>query len=69
MSPDQKPKGTLFEWMRYANIGIEMLVSVFIGRIRFGLFISYQTLADDRRFYFGFGCRVSESFSAPRARK
>jgi ATP synthase protein I len=31
MSPDQKPKGTLFEWMRYANIGIEMLVSVFIG--------------------------------------
>ena len=31
MSPDQKPKGTLGEWMRYANIGIEMMVSVLIG--------------------------------------
>jgi len=31
MSSDQKPKGTLREWMPYANIGIEMLVSVLIG--------------------------------------
>jgi ATP synthase protein I len=31
MSFDQKPKGTLGEWMRYANIGIEMMVSVLIG--------------------------------------
>jgi ATP synthase protein I len=31
MSPDQKQKGTLGEWMRYANIGIEMMVSVLIG--------------------------------------
>jgi len=33
MSPDQKPKGTLGEWMRYANIGIEMMVSVLIGTL------------------------------------
>ncbi len=31
MPADQKPKGTLGEWMRYANIGIEMMVSVLIG--------------------------------------
>ncbi len=31
MFSDQKPKSTLGEWMRYANIGIEMLVSVLIG--------------------------------------
>jgi F0F1-type ATP synthase assembly protein I len=31
MSADQKGKGTLGEWMRYANIGIEMMVSVLIG--------------------------------------
>jgi ATP synthase protein I len=31
MSCDQKPKGTLGEWMHYANIGTEMMVSVLIG--------------------------------------
>jgi ATP synthase protein I len=31
MSTDQKPKGTLGEWMRYASIGTEMMVSVLIG--------------------------------------
>ena len=31
MSSDQKQKGTLGEWMRYANIGIEMMASVLIG--------------------------------------
>ncbi len=31
MSSDQKPQGPLGEWMRYAGIGIEMLVSVLIG--------------------------------------
>jgi len=30
MSPDQKQKGILGEWMRYANIGIEMMASVLI---------------------------------------
>ena len=31
MSPDQKLKGNPWQWMRYANIGIEMMVSVLIG--------------------------------------
>jgi len=31
MSSDQKQKGTLGEWMRYASIGTEMMVSVLIG--------------------------------------
>jgi len=31
MSNSQKPKGTFDVWMRYANIGIEMVVSVLIG--------------------------------------
>ena len=31
MPTDQKSKGPLGEWMRYANIGIEMMVSVLIG--------------------------------------
>ena len=31
MPTDQKSKGHLGEWMRYANIGIEMMVSVLIG--------------------------------------
>ncbi len=31
MSSDQKPQGPFGEWMRYAGIGIEMLVSVLIG--------------------------------------
>ena len=31
MFSDQKQKGTLGEWLRYANIGIEMMVSVLIG--------------------------------------
>lgn len=31
MSSDQKPKGNLGEWMRYATIGTEMMVSVLIG--------------------------------------
>ena len=31
MYPEQKPKGTVGEWMRYANTGIEMMVSVLIG--------------------------------------
>ena len=31
MTPDQKQKGTLGEWMRYANIGTEMMASVLIG--------------------------------------
>jgi ATP synthase protein I len=31
MEPGQKPKGEFREWMRHANIGIEMMVSVLIG--------------------------------------
>ncbi len=31
MSSDKNPQGPLGEWMRYAGIGIEMLVSVLIG--------------------------------------
>ncbi len=31
MSTDQKPKGSLGEWMRYVSIGTEMMVSVLIG--------------------------------------
>jgi ATP synthase protein I len=31
MEHDRKPKGEIREWMRYANIGIEMMVSVLIG--------------------------------------
>lgn len=33
MSSDQKSQGPLGEWMRYANIGIEMMVSVLIGAL------------------------------------
>jgi ATP synthase protein I len=31
MESDQKKKGNFQEWMRHANIGIEMMVSVLIG--------------------------------------
>jgi ATP synthase protein I len=31
MESNQKPKGHFAEWMRHANIGIEMMVSVLIG--------------------------------------
>jgi ATP synthase protein I len=31
MEPDRNSKGEFREWMRHANIGIEMMVSVLIG--------------------------------------
>jgi ATP synthase protein I len=31
MDSDRKKKGNFQEWMRHANIGIEMMVSVLIG--------------------------------------
>ena len=31
MISDQRPTGNFREWMRYGNLGIEMLVSVLIG--------------------------------------